>query len=58
MADIVHMRHILKIDRGAGLSRLDRYVLLPPYGKRLCGARVGQEVGTELELGHGCRVYG
>ena len=32
--------------------------LLPPSSETLAIACIGQEVSTELELGHGCRVYG
>ena len=32
--------------------------LLPPGSGTLAHACIGQEVSTELELGHGCRVYG
>ena len=32
--------------------------LLPPSSGTLPHACIGQEVNTELELGHGCRVHG
>ena len=36
-----------------------QYSVLPPSSETLAIACIGQEVSTELELGHGCRVlYG
>ena len=32
--------------------------VLPPSSETLAMACIGQEVSTELELGHGCSVYG
>ena len=35
-----------------------RVTLLPPDTERCQMACIGQEVSRELELGHGCSVYG
>ena len=35
-----------------------QYTVLPPSSETLAIACIGQDVSTELELGHGCRVYG